>query len=153
MCNRCNFLLTIELQDNELIEMTGKWKNWDIPSSFALNDLAKAVDHAALEVGPNGVVIIEGLLMFSHPELSRHYRAVVSMELPVDCWKARRFARDEWIQKNEEYFSDVVLPAYQEHGLVPESEHYKLLRVDATSTPDILHPQVFATLEQWRAER
>jgi len=142
------------VQDNELIEVTGKWKNWDIPSSFKLVDLAKAVGEASQKASasrPGGLVLVEGIVLFSHPDLVSHYNAIIALEIPESKFKERRFQRDTWIQKNVEYFEDVVLPAHHEHGTIPTPEHCRIMRVDATLPMDHMHQSVFDQLEAWRS--
>ena len=133
--------------------MTGKWKNWDIPSSFNLVDLAAAVKDAeekARAAQPMGLVFVEGIVLFSHPELVKQYNAIIALDIPETHFKERRFGRDTWIQKNVEYFEDVVLPAHYEHGNIPAPDHCKVLRVDAMLPMDQLHQTVFDQLEAWR---
>jgi hypothetical protein len=133
--------------------MTGQWKNWDIPSSFNLEAFALAIETAKAKANatePKGIVFVEGILLFSHSELLRHYTGVIALYLEEAVFKVRRFNRDEWLQENKSYFDEVVIPAHQVHGSIPELPHCKHFRVDATLPPQNVHQMVLEQLELWR---
>lgn len=145
-----------QTQDNELIETTGKWKNWDIPSSFNLVDLAaavKAAEEKARAARPVGLVLVDGIVLFSHPDLVQQFNAIIALDIPEAHFKERRFNRDTWIQENGEYFEDVVLPAHYEHGIIPSLDHGRTFRVDALQSMDQVHQSVFEQLEAWRGSK
>lgn len=101
---------------------------------------------------PKGIVFVEGILLFSQPDLVRHYNAIIALDLDESIFKERRFARDTWLQENQGYFDQVIIPAHKEHGTIPNIPHCKHFRVDATLMPETLYQSVVEQLEAWRNE-
>lgn len=137
------------------MEDVGEFKNWDVPSAIDYVALEEAIVAALSEAqgkSPSPIILIEGFLLYSAPALHHYYNSQITLDLPLDVFKDRRFKRDHWLRENPTYFDLAVLPAYHEHGATPSLDHCRKMTVNGEMAVEDLHNLVFDTLEAWRSE-
>lgn len=72
-----------------------------------------------LKEHPQEILFIDGLFLFSDPEMLKLLDLIFFLEVSKETCKQRRFQRDEWIRENPQYFDECVWPNFERYG------HYK----------------------------
>lgn len=132
--------------------MTGRWVNWDHPDSLRLDDWTKDLDKAveAAEAAGNGLVLVEGVLLFSRPEFLQRYHGILALTLPMEVSRARRFQRDGWIRENAAYYEEIVLREYSVYGTIPAHPTGQHSEVDASLSPQEVFQAALIAIDRWR---
>lgn len=142
------------LQPKELLRNYGdsQWEDWDSPLAFRLDDFDKDVERAiqVANEATKGIILLEGIVLFSYAPLVERFHGIIALDLPEEIFRERRFQRDKWIQKNEEYFEAVVLPSHRAHGYIPPHSGGNHVTIDATMSPGDVASRALASIESWR---
>jgi uridine kinase len=141
------------LQPDEQCEKVGEFYNWDVPSALFMEDFEKALEttcQEARQVAGASLVLVDGILLFSSPSLPDKYDAIIELHLEESCHRERRFQRDKWIQKNADYWDQIVMPAHAVHGRVPRPIHCHHAAIDASNTREEVLQSALRHIDAWR---
>lgn len=123
------------LETDLLAEHVAAWRRGETVA-MPRYDFATHTRVAHVEVAPQAVLLVEGILLLTEPALRDALDLAVFVEAPTDVRRARRLARDVAERGREpawilDRFARHVEPMHQEH-VVPTAAHAHLI-VDGTA--------------------
>lgn len=104
--------------------------NWEIPESIDWNRL---IQHADQERRSTDLLIVEGLLVFSHPDLCRFFDLTIYVQLNQQTFFERKRKDLRW-GSEPDWYIDYIWEAHQQYGLPRTPPD---LRVDGSREIDV----------------